>query len=331
MNTITEYIDRMFSTLPSTDEVRRAKRELQQMSEDRYHELRAEGASENEAVGRVIAQFGNLDELADDLGIRDALDRSIVEPVRFTDGEAERFLQVQRRGAWLISAGVLVVLAGVSTLVGLGGDAQVRERGMLLRFGGEPLGLLLFFVALAIGVGLFIFAGVSMGRYDKNEGRVIELSPAAYERYRARREAGTTRFALGLAGGIAIILLSVALMAVLSSMGVAEGGAIEVGGLIGMLLGIGVGVTVILITTMGRSALDRLTAEGDYSPEKLKEDELTGRIAGPYWLLVVLVFLAWSFIGDAWDRSWMVWPIAGVLFGVIAATISAIRPAGKRR
>lgn len=39
---------------------------------------------------------------------------------------------------------------------------------------------------------------------------------------------------------------------------------------------------------------------------------------------LAVIFLAWSFIGDAWDRSWIVWPIGGVLFGVIAAGAGAI-------
>ena len=69
MDAITTYIDHMFRGLPRNAEVLRARGELEQMSLDRFHELRAEGVSENEAVGRVIAQFGNLEEIADDLGI----------------------------------------------------------------------------------------------------------------------------------------------------------------------------------------------------------------------------------------------------------------------
>ena len=332
MDAITGYIDHMFRALPGTPEVRRAKQELAQMSEDRYHELRAEGASENEAVGRVIAQFGNLDEVADELGIRAELDSSIAEPVRFSDDEAERFLQVRRRGARLIAGGVLVALAGVSALIGFANDAIVLRAGESIRFTGEPLGILLFFVSAAIAVGMFIVAGVSMGRYARDEGKAIQLGPDTAEHYRKLREAGTMRFALGLAGGVAIILLSVAAAAVA---GAFREEAVEVAGVIGMLLGIGVGAGVLILTSMGRGALDRLTSEGDYTPEKLaeqlREDETFGRFAGPYWMLAVVVYLAWSFIGDAWERSWIVWPIAGVLFALLAATATAFRPAKPRR
>ena len=73
MEAIRNYLETMFLNLPNTPEVYKAKNELWQMMEDKYTELKNEGKSENEAVGTVIAEFGNLDELAEDLGIRSRL------------------------------------------------------------------------------------------------------------------------------------------------------------------------------------------------------------------------------------------------------------------
>ena len=64
------------SALPDTPEVQKAKAELLSMMEDKYTELLNEGHTENEAIGTVISEFGNLDELAEDLGIV-----SLVRPV----------------------------------------------------------------------------------------------------------------------------------------------------------------------------------------------------------------------------------------------------------
>ena len=73
MNAIRNYLDNMFRNLPNTEEVRRAKTELLEMMEDKYEELIKEGKTENEAVGIVISEFGNLDELAESLGISEAV------------------------------------------------------------------------------------------------------------------------------------------------------------------------------------------------------------------------------------------------------------------
>ena len=69
MEAIRNYLESMFMNLPMTAEVLKAKDELLQMMEDKYTELKEEGKSENEAVGIVISEFGNLEELAEDLGI----------------------------------------------------------------------------------------------------------------------------------------------------------------------------------------------------------------------------------------------------------------------
>ena len=68
METIRNYLETMFAKLPNTFEVQKAKNELWQMMEDKYTELIREGRTENEAIGIVISEFGNLDELAEDLG-----------------------------------------------------------------------------------------------------------------------------------------------------------------------------------------------------------------------------------------------------------------------
>ncbi len=73
METIRNYLKTMFASLPDTPEVRRAYEELAAMMEDKYTELIAEGRSENEAVGTVISEFGNLEELAQTLGIEEYL------------------------------------------------------------------------------------------------------------------------------------------------------------------------------------------------------------------------------------------------------------------
>lgn len=80
METIRNYLENMFLNLPNTPEVYKAKNELWQMMEDKYTELKAEGKSENEAVGIVISEFGNLDELAADLGIASFMHSPQMQP-----------------------------------------------------------------------------------------------------------------------------------------------------------------------------------------------------------------------------------------------------------
>lgn len=89
MEAIREYLSNMFMNLPETPQVLRAKAELMEMMEDKYEELIAEGMSEKEAVGTVISEFGNLDELAEELGIGDFMKKE-EEPQEKKSRHADR-------------------------------------------------------------------------------------------------------------------------------------------------------------------------------------------------------------------------------------------------
>ena len=69
MDTIDTFLTAMFAPYPSTPRLLEAKGELRSMMEDAYADAIAQGRTHNEAVGQVITDFGNLEELAPILGI----------------------------------------------------------------------------------------------------------------------------------------------------------------------------------------------------------------------------------------------------------------------
>lgn len=314
MDAITSYIDHMFRSLPKTNEVVRAQRELQQMCEDRYQELRGEGASENEAVGRVITQFGNLDEIADDLGIRREVDGvADDDAIDLSREDAEKFLRIRGRASRFIAIGIVVILLGVSQMIWFNSS---NEDGDV-----NPYSLVLFFIGIAIAVGFFITGGMSISRYDRFEKHTLRLDATTMRHYQDLRESEQNRYIAAIVSGVIIIIFGFGFGAVSGILMDQWSGGADLEWLAGFMpLIISIGVAVLVVGGMRRGSLDRLTSEGEYDPEKRKENDLLGKIVGPYWMLAVVIFLAWSFIGNAWDRSWIIWPIAGVLFGLIAVT-----------
>ena len=67
METITNYLETLFLTLPRTPQTQQAKADLLAAMEDHYHALIEEGKSEHEAIGAVISEFGSIDELKEEL------------------------------------------------------------------------------------------------------------------------------------------------------------------------------------------------------------------------------------------------------------------------
>ena len=309
---IRTYINSQFTTLPRTAEVERARQELLQMSEDKYAELIAAGVSANEATGRVITEFGNLDELADDLGIRAAFDGAAESSVPVVGrDEAEGALRGNRTASFMIAGGVIVILLALASIATFFAPSQT-----------SPWAAVILFPAVAIAVGLFIMSNVVNRPASRIANDEVRLSRALSDEYGERYEREAWRFALGLIAGITLLLLSLVATVVVQALfdGPNHGGGV-------FLTTVGLGVGVLVVTGMRRGILGYLASSADVpDPEdELEERSATriGLIAPIYWPLVVLIYLAWSFIGDAWDRSWLVWPLAGVLFAVVVGVIYA--------
>jgi hypothetical protein len=71
MNQIKNYIEAMFSSLPKTQEVIEMKLTMLENTEEKFQELINHGKNENEAVGIILADFGSMEELKDELGLSD--------------------------------------------------------------------------------------------------------------------------------------------------------------------------------------------------------------------------------------------------------------------
>ena len=141
MEAIREYLHNMFLNLPETPQVLRAKAELMEMMEDKYEELMQEGMSEKEAVGTVISEFGNLDELAEELGIDGFVnqgqtqsetmgnsttdDTSRQSDSRWGFEEVRRYLSDGRKHARMIALGVMLCIW--SPLLSSVSDGAVEE------------------------------------------------------------------------------------------------------------------------------------------------------------------------------------------------------------
>ena len=46
--------------------------------------------------------------------------------------------------------------------------------------------------------------------------------------------------------------------------------------------------------------------------------------SGAYWCLVVVIYLGWSFWTNNWKMTWIIWPVAGVLYAAILGIVKMI-------
>ena len=64
--------------------------------------------------------------------------------------------------------------------------------------------------------------------------------------------------------------------------------------------------------------------EGEYTKEEKHLKKKTDDFSGAYWCLVVVIYLGWSFSTNNWKMTWIIWPVAGVLYAAVLGIVKMI-------
>lgn len=336
MEVIRTYLDNLFSTLPDTPASRRAKEELWGMMEDKYQELKDQGLPENQIIGTVISQFGNLEELRETLGLEQpyaAAPPPQPQPagIPMSYAQAQECLTTYRRASRGIGIGVVLCILAVMPLFVLLG---LFELELLSEGPAVALGLGALFVLVAAAVVLFIFYGPQLSPYEKwkTNGAVLEQEGVAWARQQKALQ--SRYFPLRIALGVVLCILSVVPMLIT---GILTDGASFEDGAVLMALSVlfplvAVGVYQFIRAGMVDSCCKMLLGELDTGPALSPVDVKTGKkvptvvdiVAQIYWPLVVIAYLVWSFLTWDWRITWIIWPIAGIAFGIFAGVTESI-------
>ena len=89
-----------------------------------------------------------------------------------------------------------------------------------------------------------------------------------------------------------------------------------------LLMLIGAGVYLIVRVSVVWDSFQKLLEEGDYSRKSKRTRN--GVLAGIYWSVVTAGYLACSFLTMKWERTWIIWPVAGVLYAAIVKIEEAL-------
>ena len=157
MNTIRNYINAMFSSLPKTPEILRLQAEMMENMEDKYNDLIREGKSEHEAVGIILADIGSAENLKAELGITDVDPQPTQDLSAFLTQRAA----FQRKFAIAIASGVVLCIC--ASIAGAVCDAFTHN---------DTYTCLAFFVPIAAAVAIFVYFGI---REDWYENRYKEI------------------------------------------------------------------------------------------------------------------------------------------------------------
>lgn len=319
MKTIRDYIDSLFLGIAETKQSEQLKEDLLASAEDRYEDLKSQGKSENEAIGSVIAEFGSIDELMDEMNIKqEYINEKGYEIDEISLDESIEFLNIRRRGATLIGIGVTLIMLGTALFTAVS--------GIYGEFYGIGFGLLFLFLGAAIGVPLFIIAGTSIVSSNKKlDDRFIPLQ--VKNEMKKRRENFQRSFVFCMVAGVVLCILSVVPLIFFTT--VYQSSSYELFGVACLLVIAAFGVFFFIF---GGVIMGSFTKMIDQTYFISDEDALGPRakaergkkvpawlqsVERVYWPIVVGIFLLQGFVLGNWASNWIIFPVAAVLFWII--------------
>lgn len=320
MDAIRSYIENVFANLPRTDAVLKAKSDMLANMEEKYQELKREGHSENEAVGKVISEFGNIDELLSGLRVSPA--SSAAEPksvYRVTKQEADEWISHKRRSGLLTAIGVFLCIAGAAALIFItAGPGRLDSLPFTLQPDANPaLGITVMLIMVAVAVGLFIYAGVRLEKFNFFK-KDFELMATLQARVEEQKGEFMRSYTVSLILGVILCIL--APLVIILPLVLFQSGDHIILLVTGMLMLIG--IASFLFTYFGsvKDAYDRLLKQGDHEDEfEGSGNKLVSAVSSVIWPLAVIIFLLNGFLGNRWGTAWIVFPVTALAFTAFSA------------
>ena len=288
-----------------------------------------EGAQSVPDMGRII-QLSELFGVSTDYLLKDNMENEEPAAAEDTEGsartigmeEANRFLDIKEQNARRVAIGVMLCILSPIALILLGGAQSMGKLNWTdMQAGGA--GLLILMLMIGAAVAVFVTCNLKISPFEYLEKEPVDTLYGVEGMVKDRKEKYRPAYTKLLTIGVVLCVAAV-IPLFLAMMFREEGSYLHIAAIAAILVLAAVGVMLIVRVSVVWGSYQMLLEEGSYTRKEKEETKKYGFIAGIYWCLVTAAFLAWSFTTNDWNRSWIIWPVAGVAYGAIYGIIRAL-------
>lgn len=327
METIKNYLFNIFSTLPKNSELENLKNNLLDSMEDKYNELKKEGKTENEAIGIVISEFGNIEELINELeidtskihddkkAIKVDMDKQSINQKIVDKEEAINYIETNKKYSLINSIGVALCILSVAVIILL--SQLIIDLPFLSKYSeGLKAGTMVtpMLILIAIAISLFIYAGVNSEKYKYIKKIDFELSSDAKSYVLNKYNLFKSKFAIYMIIGVSGFIMIPFIIVIFVGSTFSE--AASVYAVAFLILCVSIAVTIFMNVGLYSESLKILLQLEEFSKEKKKLNKEIEPIAQIVWPVVVCIYLIYSFATGNWGISWIIFPIVALLLPV---------------
>ena len=294
-----------------------------------------EGAQSIPDLDKIL-KLSEIFGVTTDYLIKDELEEEEYAPSRMHENESEsdrsvhkvtmemanEYLQIIDWSAGKTAFATMLCILSPIVLLMLGAMSEMPNYH-ISENAAAGIGICVLIVLIAIAVTIFILCGMKTKKYEFMEKEDIETVYGVSGMVKEKRDAYHSMYVTQLVIGIACCICSV--IPLFGTLAVSESDFYMVSAVCMLLALVAIGTYFIVRSATKMNAMNQLLEEEDYTRQKKHENK---KMSGPvtvYWLIATAIYLAWSFTTNDWDRTWIIWPVVGVLFPAFYAIVNGIR------
>lgn len=228
--------------------------------------------------------------------------------------EANDFLEIKEKTRFSIAIATVICIVATSIFLWL----NIATEAKVIQLSEDTMGVIslcLLIGMVSIAVVIYVATGFKTSRFEFLEKEEFELEYGVESVVRKYQEEYQKTYAKGNIVATLLCILSV-IPFLLSS--ISNDDFLIGNGLTIMILIVSVAVFIFIMVGIKHESFLKLLQESEYSKKRKKYSmSLSEAVGGVYWLLIVAVYLYFSFTSNDWHKTWIIWPVAGVLFAAI--------------
>ena len=220
--------------------------------------------------------------------------------------EKNNYDLIMTKAAKEISLGVALILLGVSimlTIIGFASNEQTEEQFALI-------GVIAILIGVVFAVPMFIINGSKIENFKKKNPKMANVYTED------EVDEANSKYTKYLATGISIIILGVVTMMlflVLKTFGEESTFPVAI-----LMYLITIGVLIIVYSGMMKEKFNIEKYNYENTEEYKKVDNKVGKICGIIMLATTIIFLVWGFTLNMWYINWVVYPVGGIMCGIVS-------------
>ncbi|OOM14487.1 permease prefix domain 1-containing protein [Clostridium saccharobutylicum] len=319
METIKNYLENMFKALPKTEEILRLKNELLLNMEEKYSELKSQGKTENEAIGIVISEFGNIDELLDemDIDLTNKYEDKNENLKVVTLKEAEEYISLKKKASVLVSIGASLCLLGSALIILL---QQLADDKIIFQAFSkntqENLPVIFFFVFLVAAIALFIYSATLFEKYKYIDNGDFHIDDMTKSLLTKKRQESLISKKIAMIIGVCLCVLSPTAVLIGDMFGINGSNY----GAFALLLIIAIAVFVFIRFGSTDRAYKKLLMINKYYTENKQSNKIIKATSRIIFSLATCVFLIWGLLFHGWSIQLQVFYLVLLLELIICST-----------